>query len=170
MRRGHHIILIQSDSMDGRAMGCAGHPAAVTPNIDRLAERGTIFETAYCNSPQCCPSRSSMWSGQHVHRCRGWNNYKGLEAGDRTFVDDLAEAGYQTSILGRTDHLSGRHSLWNRVDAWIRHADIDLPRTAAPDVKVSDSESPETHGGDWRTARLAVERLGAMRQGDPPQQ
>ncbi len=77
--RKPNLLIIQSDSMDGRAMGCLGHPAAYTPHMDRLAERGTLFSQAYCNSPQCCPARASMWSGEYVHQVEAWNNYKGLD-------------------------------------------------------------------------------------------
>ena len=73
-----NILLIHTDSWDGRIMGCMGHPAMAraTPNIDALARRGVLFRNAYCNSPICCPSRASMWSGLHTHHCEGWNNHK----------------------------------------------------------------------------------------------
>ena len=85
-----NILFISSDSMDGRAMGCTGHPAAHTPHMDRLAERGVLFTHTYCNSPQCCPSRASMWSGRYVHQEEAWNNHKGLEAGAPTFQMGIA--------------------------------------------------------------------------------
>jgi len=40
------------------------HPQSITPNMDRLARRGTVFMNAFCNSPQCSPSRTSMMSGK----------------------------------------------------------------------------------------------------------
>ena len=70
--RKPNLLIVQSDSMDGRAMGCIGHPAAHTPHLDRLAERGTRFSQAYCNSPQCCPARASTWSGRYVHQVQAW--------------------------------------------------------------------------------------------------
>ena len=54
-----NILFIECDSMDGRAMGCVGHPAVKTPHLDHLAERGALFRNTYCSSPQCCPSRAS---------------------------------------------------------------------------------------------------------------
>ena len=79
--------------MDGRVMGCAGHPAAHTPNMDAIAERGVLFRNMYCNSPQCCPSRASMWSGKHVFSAKSWNNHKGIEPDTPTFQDSLAVPG-----------------------------------------------------------------------------
>lgn len=144
-----NIIFIESDSMDGRIMGCAGHPAAYTPNMDRLAGRGALFLNTYCNSPQCCPSRASMWSGQHTHQIEGWNNYKGIEKGTPTFRTHLDQASYLTHTTGKTDYLSGGHSLTNRVCHWTRTANIRLPQKPRPDAKVSDSNEHRFRSGDW---------------------
>src|SRR5271154_2089071 len=51
---------------------CYGNSHLKTPNIDRLAERGVLFEHAYCQFPLCSPSRSSMLTGRrpnatHIH-------------------------------------------------------------------------------------------------------
>ena len=45
-------------------IGCLkGHPQAATPNIDRLAARGTLFTNAHCQAPLCNPSRTSLLTG-----------------------------------------------------------------------------------------------------------
>ncbi|MBK34918.1 MAG: hypothetical protein CME26_05235 [Gemmatimonadetes bacterium] len=55
-----NIILICSDQHGFRY---AGHPLVKTPNLDRLAERGTVFSNTYCASPLCTPGRASMMTG-----------------------------------------------------------------------------------------------------------
>jgi len=165
-----NVILISSDSMDGRIMGCAGHPAAHTPNMDRLAARGVLFQNAYCNSPQCCPSRASMWSGRHVFSCEAWNNHKGLSPDDPTFQTSLAEAGYDTHIIGRTDHLSGAHSWGVRINAWLRDADIMAPQKPGLTSRygVKESDAARFSEGDWARVDETAEWLRGRTEEDAP--
>jgi len=137
--RKPNIIFIECDSMDGRAMGCMGLPAAHTPNFDRLAARGVLFRNAYTNSPQCCPSRSSMWSGKQLHNCEGWNNHKGLEPNDPTFQNDLEAAGYRFQTFGKLDYRSGGHGGFVGLEAWTRSADIRLPTKGRPKPMVKET-------------------------------
>jgi arylsulfatase K len=127
--RRPNILFIHVDSMDGDAMGCMGHPAmsCATPNLDRLAGQGVLFSNAYCNSPMCCPSRASMLSGLYTHHCEAWNNYKGLAESAPTLFDRLAAGGYRSKILGKTDYLSGQHTIRARVSPWTRSANIHRP-------------------------------------------
>ena len=69
-----NMLFILSDQHTRRAMGCAGHPVALTPNLDRLAAGGTLFRNAYCNGPICVPSRASLATGRHVHDIGIWDN------------------------------------------------------------------------------------------------
>ena len=165
MRR--NIVLIQAESLDGRALGCMGEPGAHTPNLDRLAERGVVFENAYCNSPQCCPSRSSMWSGRYVWQVGAWNNYRGLPHSERTFVDDLCHAGYECPVIGRTDHRSGSHSLTARMSAWVRTAPDAVFRNPGPRHHVND-KGRRQRDADWAWLDAAVRWLREQRQPDRP--
>jgi len=72
--RPANLVVIMSDEHHPRAMGAAGHPFAKTPNLDRLAARGTRFAAAYCNSPICVPSRASFATGRYVHEIEMWDN------------------------------------------------------------------------------------------------
>lgn len=157
-----NLLVIHPDSMDGRAMAWAGHPAAHTPNLDRLAARGVGFRHAYCNNPQCVPSRSSLVSGRHTHEIGGWNNFKGLEPDDATLFTDAEAAGYRVAKIGRRDYLSGGHSLGARVLAWTRSAGIELPEKDRPKAIHEPSETPggrrRVREQDW----LSVDAAGAF--------
>lgn len=165
-----NILFIHTDSMDGRAMGCMGHPAltGATPNIDRLAAQGVLFENAYCNNPVCCPSRSSMLSGLFTHHCEAWNNYKGLSESDRTFLDPLVEGGYQTKILGKTDYRSGQHTVRARVSPWTRSATIYRPNYRMGPPTVLDSDTRRVHTTDWNDVDAAVQWLHEDREDTTP--
>jgi len=156
--RRPNILLVEVDSMDGRVMGCMGHPAMAraTPNLDALAKRGVLFRNAYTNNPICCPSRASMWSGKYTFHCEGWNNYKGLEPGTPTFRDELEKAGYLTQTFGKLDYLSGAHSTRARVTAWLRSANIERPQYRIGPPEVIDEDLVRVHAGDWKTADRAV--------------
>ncbi|VGO23259.1 sulfatase [Pontiella sulfatireligans] len=58
-----NVVLIAIDDLNDWVGCLGGHPQAITPNIDRLAERGVLFNNAHCQSPVCNPSRASMMSG-----------------------------------------------------------------------------------------------------------
>ena len=138
-----NILLFMTDSMDGRVMRHLGHPAAHTPNMDRLAALGTSFSNAYCNSPQCAPSRASFWSGQYVHRVQAWNNPGGLPMDAPTFGTHLEDAGYGLHVFGKTDFRVGGHSLKARLTAWLRSANIKRPHNPRP--QATTFTSPDLH-------------------------
>ena len=58
----YNVLFIVVDDLRP-LLGCYGHPEIHTPNIDALAERGTLFNRAYCQNPLCHPSRTSMLTG-----------------------------------------------------------------------------------------------------------
>ena len=133
-----NILLIGCESMDGRVLGHLGYPGAVTPNLDRLAAQGVSFSAAYCNSPICNPSRSSMWTGRYPHEIGCWNNYTGLKLDAVTFATLLAQAGYRTGDYGRRDKKIGGHSLRCRCTTWGRRAQLNLPENGPHDQFVVD--------------------------------
>ena len=72
---GHYnVLILKSDEHNPAVMSTAGHPFIRTPNMERLAARGVVYENAYCPSPLCVPSRSSFLSGRPVHEIQCYNN------------------------------------------------------------------------------------------------
>ena len=165
-----NIVLVECDSMDGRAMSCTKHLAAYTPHIDQLVDRGVLFQNTYCNSPQCCPSRASRWSGKHTHEIEGWNNYRGLEEGAPTYRTQLESAGYRTQVYGKTDYVSGNHSLGARVYAWTRAAGIRLPQKEKPTEKLTcvPGDVERVHTRDWARVDQSLNWLRQHADRDQP--
>lgn len=156
-----NIIFIQTDSQDGRVLGSTGHPAMrrATPNLDALAARGVLFRNAYTNNPICCPSRASMWSGRWTHHCEGWNNYKGLEPDEPTFRTCLEKAGYRVQTFGKTDYVSGQHSLRARISAWTRSANIARPQYNPGLPRIVAAKDGRVHAQDWKLVDQSIEWL-----------
>ena len=70
-----NVIWINCDELRWDAVGCSGNQLIQTPNIDRLAMRGALFENAYCASPVCSPARASLFSGLYPHAHGQYKNY-----------------------------------------------------------------------------------------------
>ena len=72
-----NVIFIMSDDLC-TALSGFGHPQCKTPNLDKLAERGTKFQRAYCQFPLCGPSRASLMTGMYPQAIGSITNHKSL--------------------------------------------------------------------------------------------
>ncbi|MCZ7644127.1 MAG: sulfatase-like hydrolase/transferase [Planctomycetota bacterium] len=96
-----NVLVIMTDQHNPSFMGCAGHPVARTPNLDRLAAEGTRFTGCYCASPWCVPSRMSFMTGRRPTNNHVWTNSHILSSGIPTWAHALGAAGYETALIGR---------------------------------------------------------------------
>ncbi|OQD78818.1 hypothetical protein PENANT_c078G03836 [Penicillium antarcticum] len=81
-----------------------------TPNLDRLADEGVVFDSAYCNAPLCAPSRFVMVSGQLPSRIGAYDNAADLPADVPTYAHYLRREGYHTALAGKM-HFCGPDQL-----------------------------------------------------------
>jgi choline-sulfatase len=101
MKSRKNIVLLMADQHQAEMMGCAGDPYAQTPNIDKLAARGTRFERAYCQGPLCMPARASLLTERFVRDHGVFENSSEIPSGLPTFTQRLREAGYHTCEIGK---------------------------------------------------------------------
>ncbi len=87
--------------MTAKALSLYGHPLVKTPNIDRLAAAGTVFENAYCNFPLCVPSRTSMMAGRYANAIGMWDNAIEMPASIPTLAHYLRQQQYHTVLCGK---------------------------------------------------------------------
>jgi choline-sulfatase len=96
-----NILFLQADQLSASALSFYGNQVTRTPNLDRLAEQGLVFDNAYCNNPLCVPSRASMLTGLLGSTIDIFDNASELRASIPTFVHYLRSAGYQTCLSGK---------------------------------------------------------------------
>ena len=107
MTRTPNFLFILSDEHQAQAMRCAGHPQVQTPNIDRLANRGTRFVNAYTPSPICVPARASLATGRYVHQTGYWDNAHAYDGRVRGWGHVLLDAGIPVTSIGKLHYRSG---------------------------------------------------------------
>ncbi len=97
-----NLLLIMTDQQRWDAMGCSGGWVD-TPNMDRIANEGVRFSNCVTNSPVCIPARLSLATGLYPHNTGVWQNMgHTLSPQAKTWMQSLREAGYRTSLFGKT--------------------------------------------------------------------
>jgi len=93
--RRPNVLFLISDDMRA-VLGCQGDPLARTPNLDKLAAGGILFDKAYCQFPLCNPSRTSMLTGRYPKT---------------------------TGVLGNRDDFRKAHPDWITLPQWFKQHD-----------------------------------------------
>ena len=102
-----NIIFILTDDHRWDAMSCMGHPFIKTPNLDRIADEGVLFENCFCTTSLCSPSRASFLTGQYAHNHGVVTNHTPWNYENVTFMEILKRAGYDTGFIGKW-HMPGK--------------------------------------------------------------
>ncbi|MDF1850964.1 MAG: sulfatase [Verrucomicrobiales bacterium] len=103
----YNVLFIISDDLTYTALSCYGNEVCQTPNIDRLAERGTRFTRAYCQGTYCGPSRASFMSGYYPHATGslGYANPR-PKIGDREMWSEyFKNRGYYAARVSKIFHM-----------------------------------------------------------------
>ena len=82
-------------------MGCYGHPLVRTPNLDRLAARGTRFTACWTPSPVCIPARASFATGKYIHQIGFWDNADPYDGSIPSWHHRLRDAGHHVVSIGK---------------------------------------------------------------------
>jgi arylsulfatase A-like enzyme len=130
-----NIVFILADDMGHWAMGCAGNTEVATPNLDRLAAKGMVFDNAFCVSPVCSPARASLLTGRipSQHGVHDWIK-RGNSAGESKdgavidylegqpcYTETLAAQGYECALSGKW-HLGDAPRMQKGHHFWETHA------------------------------------------------
>ena len=152
------IVVVLSDEHSPRFSSVYGHPIVRTPNMDRLATEGAVFDAAYCSSPQCVPSRMSFMTSQHPSRTGAWDNGAPLPSDIPTFAHALRKLGYETVLIGKM-HFIGPdqlHGFEVRLvdDSRVCGTWIEAPDWDNADAPRDKARSRATNSGPGRTTHI----------------
>ncbi len=156
MPRRPNILFVMADQMAPAFLPIHGHKLVKAPNIEALADRGTVFDSAYCASPLCAPSRFSMMAGRRPAGIGAFDNAADFPADIPTFAHYLRRAGYRTALSGKM-HFCGAdqlHGFEERLTTDIYPADFGW---------TPDWEQPEIRPS-WYHNMLSVVQAGPCRR------
>ncbi|MCA9193217.1 MAG: sulfatase [Planctomycetales bacterium] len=164
---GMNVLMINIEDCRADVWGCFGNPICRTPNIDRLAQTGIIFDRAYCQYVCCNPSRSSFLTGLRPHSTgvlsNNHNSRECLPPGTRSLPQLVKQRGLYTANIGKLFHSGGswnvedmqafdRIEFQNRPPQWAGPGPVlsfpDLPPPKEPAPKPDDPGY-----GAWRQSR-----------------
>jgi len=96
-----NIIYIMSDDHDGSAISAYNKSLIQTPNIDRLAKEGMMFNQSFVGNSICGPARATLLTGKHSHKNGMLDNRSRFDSSQITYPKLLQQSGYQTAIVGK---------------------------------------------------------------------
>lgn len=171
-----NVLFIAIDDQNDWIGALGGHPLAKTPNIDRLAERGTVFLNAHCNAPLCNPSRTSLMLGLRptttgIYGLAPW--FRNLDQWkDRVALPQhFKNHGYQTLTSGKIYHggPGGPKKQKTEFDVWgpaggvgVRPPQKLIPATPMGNNPLMDwgvFPHNDEDKGDYKVASWTIEQI-----------
>lgn len=166
------VLFINVDDWNDWNQILRGHPQAITPHIERLAERGVVFSNAICSSPMCFPSRTALFSGIHPARSGNITNRNAINPW-RSYVPDavtlpkhLALYGWRTIGIGKNFHNRDKLEFGEYIGRakepkTVRGTGINLN----PSGRWAIADVPATQMPDYISVSHGIEKLST---GDGP--
>lgn len=139
-----NIIYLLTDDQRWDAMGAMGNSIIQTPNMDKLATAGVLFQNAYVTTSICCVSRASILTGQYEsrHQINDFNTDLGPDALAKTYPVLLKKAGYKIGFIGKFG--IGSHQPFQIFDFGVNTED----GKGQPDYIMNDGKGNKIHETD----------------------
>jgi len=100
-RKRPNIIFIMTDDHASHALSCYGSKINQTPNLDRLAKEGILFNNSFCTNSICAPCRAVILTGKYSHINGVIDNKVKFDGSQQTFPKLLQQVGYETAMIGK---------------------------------------------------------------------
>lgn len=123
MTRKKNVLLLWTDQQRADTIRAYGNDEVQTPNVDRLAHTGAIFEQAYCTQPVCSPSRASVLTGVYPHNHGLTHCNMVLDTEVPTLAEILRADGYAGGYVGKW-HLGFELRPQRGFDFWASTEDL----------------------------------------------
>jgi len=173
-----NILFIAVDDLR-TSLGCYNDPLAITPNIDNLAQKGFLFEKAYCQQAVSGPSRASLLTGYRPEQIGVTDlssHFREKCSDIVTLPEYFKNNGYQSVCIGKIYHGSPKTQdpqSWSEAaihNLSIKKEEYVLPenRHGNKSVAVELSDAPDTDYEDGRITKDALTRLQEFRHSDKP--
>lgn len=173
-----NVLMIAVDDLNDWVGFLGGHPQVKTPNMDRLAARGVVFDNAHCQSPLCNPSRTSLLLGKRpsstgIYGLAPFYAEVDQLQNEMPLTQYFKDHGYQTYSGGKVFHGGYPPAAWRQriADHWGPAATVG----AKPDRKIITTPGgnhplmdwgtfphQDEDKGDWAVASWAVTQLSTM--------
>lgn len=140
-----NIIFLLTDDQRFDAMGAMGNPIIQTPNMDKLATSGVLFQNTYVTTSICCVSRASILTGQYEkgHQIHDFNTDLSPQVSTRTYPALLKEAGYKLGFIGK--YGVGHHPPASIFNFWV---DTEAGGKGQPDYITVGADGRLIHDTD----------------------
>ncbi|KAL8807858.1 MAG: hypothetical protein Q9200_004522 [Gallowayella weberi] len=124
--RKPNILFILADQISAPLLSIHNPASPIkTPHIDALAAKSAVFSSAYCASPLCAPSRSSLVTGQLPTKIAAWDNASPLGCEVPTYAHYLRREGYETVLAGKMHFIGEQlHGFEDRLTSDIYPGDF----------------------------------------------
>lgn len=139
-----NVVFLIADDLTAEALGAYGNVEVETPNLDRLAQGGVVFDRTYCQYPVCAPSRASLLSGRYTPELMGANgSYTNLDSvlgQDATLPEHFRVNGYTSARVSKLYHMRIPGDITNgapgsdHVPSWDHTDNILAPEWKTPGV------------------------------------
>ncbi|MBW7989650.1 MAG: sulfatase [Planctomycetes bacterium] len=101
VKKQPNIIFIMTDDHASHAMSCYGSKINKTPNLDRIAKEGMLFNNSFCTNSICAPCRAVILTGKYSHINGVIDNRQKFDPSQQTFPKLLQNVGYETAMIGK---------------------------------------------------------------------
>ncbi|MCB0107657.1 MAG: sulfatase-like hydrolase/transferase [Caldilineaceae bacterium] len=125
-----NILVIMTDQQKATASHLYGNPFCETPNMQRLADEGVLYQHAITPHPLCMPARVSFWTAQYPHQHGGRRNETPMPPGATHAWQRWKEAGYTTGLIGK-NHCFVEQDDLDAFDIWCEIGHGGLPADGA---------------------------------------